>query len=442
MTRTRQLPLVETVDDRMVQHTRGDERLHGAWMEGPSMRRMTGLAIMAMIALGCSAAAESDRPSISAPPTGAAPSPTTTPDPTSPSAPATTLDISWTADDPIGLPDVFEIVDVAQAGDRYVLVTKRYENEGFASAAWSSADGRTWELAQAFPADQRILALTAGGPGFAVAGADDAGAIVWTTADGRQWTPVTDASLRRGVIGTLVPTKSGLIAFGWRSDTDGQSIWTSADGSGWLAATNETGLAVARGLQAVGAYDGRAVAFVSQGEGKPSAIWETTGRAEWTRTGALTDVASPSLVTGGARGWVALGSNLAWTSSDGRSWSSGVPGPDVAADAIVDEAGFVAVGWVGSLPGETCGDQRPFAGHTWSSADGQAWEQMPVTDEFEAAMVTRVLLVDRTLVGYGGRIGSAGGDDMRVGRWTAPLPDDSRPADASDEGSVSVGCGG
>ena len=66
----------------------------------------------------------------------------------------------------------------------------------------------------------------------------------------------------------------------------------------------------------------------------------------------------------------------------------GVSGPDVAADVIADESGFVAVGWVGSLPGETCGDQRPFAGHTWTSADGRTWEQMPGGKEFSAAMVT------------------------------------------------------
>ena len=47
-------------------------------------------------------------------------------------------------------------------------------------------------------------------------------------------------------------------------------------------------MTVAKGLEAVGSYDGRAIAFVSEGEKEPPAIWETTGRAEWTRTGALT----------------------------------------------------------------------------------------------------------------------------------------------------------
>jgi len=334
------------------------------------------------------------------------------------------------------------IVDVAQTADRIVLVTERYEGESDAFAAWSSTDGRSWERAQVFPAGQRILALTAGGPGFAAAGFDAAGAVVWTSADGLDWAPVSDPSLRDGVINTLVATDSGLVGFGWRSDHDGQAIWTSPDGSEWLAATNETGVHVASGLQAVGAYDGRAVAFVSPGEGEATEIWETSGRAEWTQTGTLEGSASPSIVAGGARGWIALGSNLAWASPDGRLWSRGFPGPDVDADVIVDDAGFIAVGFVGSLPNETCGDQRPFSGHTWTSADGRRWQQSQHTDEFETSMVTRLLVVDRTLVGYGQRIQTMVDDNMDIGRWTAPLPDDSRPADASDEASDFVSCGG
>ena len=104
---------------------------------------------------------------------------------------------------------------------------------------------------------------------------------------------------------------------------------------------------------------------------------------------------------------------------------------------IVDDAGYIAVGFVGSLPGETCGDQRPFAGHTWTSSDGKVWERMKVTDEFKAAMVTKLLVVDRTLVGYGQRIeGDPSGDGLPVAAWTDTLPDITQPGDASDEASV------
>ena len=115
-----------------------------------------------------------------------------------------------------------------------------------------------------------------------------------------------------------------------------------------------------------------------------------------------------------------------------------------SADVIVDDAGYVAVGSVGSLPGETCGDQRPFAGHTWTSSDGSTWALMPVTTEFEGAMVTNLLVVDRTLVGYGLEIAVDPTEALAlpVAQWTDTLPDLTTPVDASDEASVPQYCGG
>ena len=241
------------------------------------------------------------------------------------------------------------------------------------------------------------------------------------------------------MIAQLVPTASGVVGFGW-SNGDTGALWTSPDGIEWLAATNETGLTVARGLQAVGAYDGRAVAFVEDGT-KGLAIWETTGRAEWTRVGTLKDATTMQRVAGGPRGWVALDSTRAWTSLDGRVWSEGRPGPDVSTDVIADDAGFVAVGYIGSWPGETCGDQRPFAGETWASSDGRIWERMPVSKEFTTATVLRLIVVDRTLIGYGHRF-PGDSDSTPVASWTAALPDLTGPADTSDLGSVPESCGG
>ena len=188
------------------------------------------------------------------------------------------------------------------------------------------------DVGQEFPVADRIFSLTAGGPGFVVAGFNEDDAAVWTSTDGRAWQSVSDPSLDKATISQLITTDSGLIGFGWRSDNEAPGIWTSADGAEWLAATNETGMTVAKGLEAVGSDGGRAVAFVSEGDKKPPAIWETTGRAEWTRTGALQDVAAIDRVAGGTRGWVALGDNKAWTSADGQTWSKGVPGPDVDQD--------------------------------------------------------------------------------------------------------------
>jgi len=417
------------------------------------MRKESSLLLVAVIAAACTnttavsnapgaspSPPPTQTPNLSATPTR--PAPIESPDVSLAPVPASTLTIRWNAGDPTGIGAVSSLVGVARSNDAYVLIAELpYREEGSAFAAWSSADGRAWKMAQEFPVGDRILALTTGGPGFVVSGFGNTGASVWTSVDGQAWHPVSDASLQHAVINELVPTASGIVGFGWRSDSDARAIWTSADGIEWLAATNETGRTVARGLQAIGAYEGRAVAFVDEGDTKGLAIWETTGRAEWTRTGVLKDATTMAVVAGGARGWVALDSKMAWTSPDGRAWSKAVPGPDVVSDVIVDDAGFVAVGFVGSLPGETCGDQRPFAGHTWTSADGRVWQRTPVSQEFKAAMVTRLMVVDRTLIGYGHRL-SGGSEEMPVARWTAALPEVTKSAAASDKASVPKGCGG
>lgn len=419
------------------------------------MRRTAGVLLLALLAWSCGAQTASESPAssptattaptaaLSPSPTEVAPSPTEAPSSTTPPAP-TAFDVTWKAADLSGIGNVETITGVAKAGDTYVLVASLpyLEDTSPNNAAWWSTEGLAWTPAFTFPPSDRIHAVVAGGPGFVAAGANDNGGAVWTSTDGRSWQPVTDSSLDGGVISQLVPTASGIVGFGWRSDSDVGAIWTSADGLEWLAATNDSGMTVARGLEAVSSYDGRAIAFVNEGEKDPPSIWETTGRAEWTQTGTLPNVAAIERVAGGARGWLALGGNKAWTSADGTTWGKGVPGPDVSADAIVDDAGYVAVGSVGSLPGETCGDQRPFAGHTWTSGDGTTWQRMPVTKEFKQALISKLLVVDRTLLGYGQRVVGDDGSNLPAAAWTDELPEVTKAGDASDKASVPKFCGG
>jgi hypothetical protein len=420
------------------------------------MRRTSLLLLAAVIATACSDATPVADVSPGATPS---PSPSRTPGrsavPSSPipsvsaepalaPVPARTLTVSWKAAKVTGIGAISNLIGVARSGDTYVLVAQLpYSDDGF--AAWTSGDGKIWHLAKEFPKREHLMAVVAGGPGFVVSGVDQGGgSAVWTSVDGDSWVEVSDGSLKGSVITTLIPTASGIVGFGWYDNAEATTIWTSADGHEWLAPTNKTGGIVAHGLQAVGSYDGRAIAFVDeQDEGNKNGlgIWETTGRAEWTRTGTLKGATSMARVAGGARGWVALDGQRAWTSPDGRTWSKAVPGPDVTADVVVDPSGFIAVGFVGSLPGDTCGDQRPFAGHTWTSSDGRVWKRMPVRKEFKTAMVTRLLVVDRTLIGFGQRLGESS-DAMPVARWTAALPEISRSAKVSDEASVFKSCGG
>ena len=204
--------------------------------------------------------------------------------------------MEWTAEDLTGIGDLDWIVGVARAGDAYVLVgslpSSDEDGPRLRRLVVAPTEPRG-ELATEFPVGDSMYTMTAGGPGFVVAGESDDGGAVWTSTDGREWQSVSDSSLDKAVISQLVATNSGLVGFGSRSDnSDDNGIWTSSDGVEWLAATNESGLAVAEGLQAVASYDGRAIAFVSEGDEQPPTVWETTGRAEWTRTGVLPDTAT------------------------------------------------------------------------------------------------------------------------------------------------------
>jgi hypothetical protein len=94
------------------------------------------------------------------------------------------------------------------------------------------------------------------------------------------------------------------------------------------------------------------------------------------------------------------------------------------------------------LPGETCGDQRPFEMRTWTSVDGDAWTLQPSEDE-GIASVLQAVAVDRTLLGMGidweqGELGSGIG---AATAWTAPLPPVAAAATISDKPTTPKGCG-
>ena len=321
------------------------------------------------------------------------------------------------------------------------------------SMIWRSTDGRHWERALRAAASQQLNAITAGGPGFVAVGSDGQGGAVWQSATdsvGRR-SSTTRSTAGRWI--SVVATKSGLVAYGARWNTDSRMIWTSPDGLEWLAATNESGLRVARGVEAVAAWDGQALAFVGPGDtlGRVE-VWATTGRAEWEHVTTLPGEGHFSVyrAAGGPLGWVALGAqdsatpHLAWYSQDGRNWEQAATGPDVYTSVTGVDAGFIATGAVGSLGGETCGDQRDYHGHTWTSADGRTWQRMAVSKDFEWASVSELIVVGRNLVGIGGSYPGSGHfyDAFVPTRWTAPLPRISLADDSSDRPSKPQSCGG
>jgi hypothetical protein len=364
--------------------------------------------------------------------------------------------VDWTQRSVAGLDGLVETRATASVGTTIVLLGRGpYDAEGQArSMIWRSTDGRHWERALQAPKGQRLATVTAGGPGFVVVGTDGARGAVWTSRDGLRWQEVVDDAFDRGSMQNVVATESGLVAFGHRWDTDSRMIWTSADGIEWLAATNASGLRVARGIAAIAAWNGRALAFVGAGDYtlSPVEVWATTGRAEWEHVATLPggEQLAVSKAAGGPNGWVALGmagsrsNQVAWYSADGLTWEPAVTGPDVSASIIGVDAGFIVTGSVGSLGDETCGDQRDFHGHTWTSADGRTWQRMAVREDFEWATVSELLVVGRNLVGIGGSYQGPHhfSDSFVPTRWTAPLPSTGLVLDTSDRPSTPQTCGG
>ena len=167
-----------------------------------------------------------------------------------------------------GLDGLTEIRATASAGGTTVLLGRGpYDTDSQQrSMIWRSTDGRHWERTLRTSTDERLNAITAGGPGFVAVGSNGTQAAVWTSKDGATWRPVVDSAFDRGWMQTIVATRSGLVVFGGRADTDSRVIWTSPDGIEWLAATNESGLRVARGVEAVAAWNGQALAFVGPGD--------------------------------------------------------------------------------------------------------------------------------------------------------------------------------
>jgi hypothetical protein len=389
----------------------------------------------------------------------AAPSPSETPAPTAvtSAAPAAAAPfvVDWTRRAVAGLTGLAEIrASVTDNGVMLLVGTFASDENGPGpSTIWRSTNGRDWDPVLEPPVDQRLVAITAGGPGFVAVGTDDRKAVVWTSSDGQRWRPTLDSSFDRGSMQTVVATRSGVVAFGHRWDTDSRVIWTSPDGIQWLAATNETGLRVARGLEAVASMDGRAIAFVGSEPDTSGSVevWETTGRAEWRRI-ATVQGAGEAVVyaaTAGPRGWVALGSSdpdrpdAAWFSADGTTWEPATIGPDVRSAVIGIDAGFVATGSSGSLQDETCGDPGHHHGQTWTSSDGRAWQRMQPSADFEWASINTLQVVDSKLEGIGGRYpGEHTSTSFVPTRWTAPLPTVSRPDGPPEQASERHGCGG
>ncbi len=310
------------------------------------------------------------------------------------------------------------------------------------SRIWVSSDARRWDVADS-PVDGNehieIRDLVADGSGFVAVGnesidadedgsPEDSRAVVLMSSDGRRWQRLEDRRFEHAAMNFVARSRAGVVAFGYTLGGVGASIWTSANGTAWIKATNETGLQVAEGVQVIAETDGKLTAFVALpgptlDESGPVEVWQTEGRADWEKVGALpeqSDVYVHYAAHGGGR-WVAFGvapaSQRAWTSTDGRNWTQATSPGGGGISAIVGWAGgLIATTSTGSEPGETCGGSEPWVGRSWLSI-GATWQALPPTD---GAAIRGLVIVDDRVVGIGHAIRADGGVDPV--HWTATLP--------------------
>ena len=107
------------------------------------------------------------------------------------------------------------------------------------------------------------------GKEFVAVGLDDSGAAAWTSADGSTWDKATAGPGFEGARLTSVsPGADGLVAVGY--DGSGAHAWTSTDGKTWVGATGAADLTGSQALGVAG-RPGELVAIGTQ-SGAPM-IW-------------------------------------------------------------------------------------------------------------------------------------------------------------------------
>lgn len=191
---------------------------------------------------------------------------------------------------------------------------------------------------------QRMLSVTAGGPGLVAVGLDgDQGpAAVWTSSDGITWTEAAAVPRWETSGGERMESVTlggpGLVAVG-------TSVWTSVDGITWTL--RDAGLT---------SHDTSA----------------STG-SDWQMMKSVT-AGGPGLVAVGIN-W-GSGGGAVWTSVDGITWSrvprdQAVFGNSITTSVTAGGPGLVAVGRVWSIP-----DEDTDAG-VWTSVDGTTWSRVP-----------------------------------------------------------------
>lgn len=301
-----------------------------------------------------------------------------------------------------------------------------------AAVAWTSTDGRAWELVQsgAFAAGRVTDAATDGERIIAVGEVSDAptefGAdarpLIWTSTDGRGW-EVADP-------GGPVPEYVEWTASGWIGVRNtsalqgsvyvdaGPEFLVSADGIRWEVVSEGGVLGPGRvadlavdlaGATAVAVGYHETVTEAGLLDSGSALAWRTSDGRSWERAPdqeSLRFTGPGGLylqsVTASADGWLGVGraddageAAGVWQSDDGMSWTrlTSAP-PDLGEYGTIDhvawtDPGFVATGTIAGAGGSVIA--------AWVSADGTTWESVNRQAALEDG-VSRDLLGDGNLI--------------------------------------------
>jgi hypothetical protein len=409
----------------------------------PSRGRTVGLALVAVLAVGCSPA-----------PIATA---TATPEPTThvlaldwgkadvvdaPPGDATASTPPYINPGSLGHPEHYQggqadLLDVALTS--VGLVAVGYDDRAVTASAWLSTDPRRWGRIAAFPAaDGSQAVAVSDGPGGVVAvGSAGDHAAAWSSTDGRSWSAAPDApdlhdSTQVRMTG-VASSPAGYVAVGYLGGLAGPieaRFWWSPDGRAWTRGTLD-GTPAGTRVAAVEAVPGTGfLAVGATGDARiadGSAAWTSPDGRTWTRVAdqpALRAGVMRELTLAGGLGLVVVGNSadstraVVWRSTDGAAWTVAPDAPSLddfglgieMHDVAWDGTRLVAVGH------RLFGTQYP-TGLAWVSTDALTWERAN-----ESAALSQGKIEGVTAVGGGfAAVGTFGAPDAAIPTvWLSP----------------------
>lgn len=353
-----------------------------------------------------SATRVAEMPSVTPPPALPTTAPPASPDPgftiaTPPAADAQWTMLTWQKLDPAA--PLAAVLAAGRAPGGFLALGSQ-PDDGTSGQAWASIDGRRWEplaagTSSTFWPGTRILAMAASVTGFVVIGAVGVTpqVIVWTSSDGRAWTPAawTGLIVPASLVGLpfIAANRTGLV-IAWTDTRDGQPrthVARSADDGLTWTEVPASRLPAGFGIRDLRAFDDGylAVGNLAGTHPEPAVLWSSDGET-WTRRHLDAPVSSglgPLVVA--AKGVIAIG-QLDTMPGATSWWQSGntVRWREVAAFSPLGPTACLGMGCGTQPDGDLVGDGSRMVAvrggpdpAAWTSLDGSTWHRCDMNGE-------------------------------------------------------------